>query len=251
MENLLTAKYNYQSIDETKIEIIEQFDHFIAKQVKEEIEGISLEKTFNLMYIDKDGSVIDLFESSLEDKMSTTNLEDLLEEQFDYKRRGEPKDNILKLFNDSITQKFKTASLDNSFNTLLDQIRSNRGDILVEELIESLSKSDILAKIIDVLIYWFVGSTSYNSAGRNTRLIIKIAEYLSPTQWEKIVETFFQNNQLYDSFSCIGEIESLFQKSLELNNSVQPYWISFREKLNKFDAQHHKGLKELIDLHMN
>ncbi len=252
LENLLRSKDYYKSRDEQKTAIIERFDNFIAKQVKEEIEGISFKKIFKLMYLYKDRFFIDLVESSLEKKISTTNLGDLLEEKLIYKLIDEPKDNIINLFNNSINQQVKTAYLDHSLNKLLDQIRHSSDDAIVDQLIEALSKSDVLERIIDVLIHRFASSTSFNSAGSNTELLIKFAEYLSPTQWDKILVAFLKNNQLYDSFSCFGGIASLFNKSLELNNFVvQPYWLNFREKLNKLNSQHCNGLKQLIDSYIS
>lgn len=238
LEDLLVAKSTYKSINEPKIEIIELFDNFITQQVKEEIETISLEETVLLMTSYEDGFFIGLIEPDLEGKISTASLEDLLAAKSTYKLIDEPKSRILKLLDDSITQQVKAAS----FEDLLDQRRY--WDEIPDELIEPTLKNNVSA-IIDR----FAKSGSFDSAGSNSWLLVKIAEYLSPTQWENVLETFFQNDQLYCSYSCYGGFESLFKKSLELNNSVQPYWISFREKLNKFNDKHSNSLKRLIDSH--
>jgi hypothetical protein len=100
---------------------------------------------------------------------------------------------------------------------------------------------------VSAIIDNFANSISFDSAGSNSRLLVKIAEYLTTTQWENILEAFFQNNQIYSSYRCYGEFKSLFKKSYELSNSVQPYWLNFREKLNQFDDEDSNSLKRLID----
>ena len=43
-------------------------------------------------------------------------------------------------------------------------------------------------------------------------------------------------------------IGTLFEKSLESNGSIQPYWLSFRERLNGFDGYEYiEKLKCTID----
>ena len=237
---LLLSKSTYKAIDEPKASLVELFDDFIVKQVKEEIETILLREIFLLMIVHEDDFFINLVESDLEEKISTANLEELLKAKSLYKSTGELKSDIdiLRLLDDSITQQVKTASLDD----LLDQRKY--WDDIDDEIIESVLSSNASA-VIDR----FLTSESYNSAGSNSRLLVKIAEYLSPVQWENILESFFQNDQLYCSRSCYGGFEALFKSSLELSNSVQPYWITFREKLNKFNTEHSNSLKRLIDSH--
>ena len=188
LEDLLVAKSTYKSINEPKIEIIELFDNFIAQQVKEEIEAISLEETVLLMTSYEDEFFIGLIEPDLEEKISTASLEDLLAAKSTYKLMDEPKIRIIKLLDDSITQQVKAAS----FEDLLDQRR--HWDEITEELIEPILKNNVAA-IIDR----FAKSGSFDSGGNNSWLLVKIAEYLSPTQWENILEAFFQNDQLYCS----------------------------------------------------
>jgi hypothetical protein len=116
LENLLSSKSTYKSIDEPKVSLVELFDDFIAKQVKEEIETISLEETVLLMTSYEDDFFINLVESDLEEKISTANLEDLLNSKSTYKSIDKPKTNILKLLDGSITQQVKAASFDDLLN---------------------------------------------------------------------------------------------------------------------------------------
>jgi len=238
LKDLLAAKSTYKSINDPKSGTLKLFDNFIAQQVKEGIEFISLEETVLLMTSYEDEFFIGLIEPDLEGKISTASLEGLLAAKSSYKLIDEPKSRILKLLDESITQQVKAASFEN----FLDQRR--HWYEITDELIESILRNNVLA-IIDR----FAKSGSFDSAGSNSWLLVKIAEYLSPTQWENILEAFFQNEQLYCSYSCYGGFESLFKKSLELSNSVQPYWLSFREKLNKFNDKHSNSLKRLIDSH--
>lgn len=238
LKDLLAAKSTYKSINDPKSGTLKLFDNFIAQQVKEGIEFISLEETVLLMTSYEDEFFIGLIEPDLEGKISTASLEGLLAAKSSYKLIDEPKSRILKLLDESITQQVKAASFEN----FLDQRR--HWYEITDELIESILRNNVLA-IIDR----FAKSGSFDSAGSNSWLLVKIAEYLSPIQWENILEAFFQNEQLYCSYSCYGEFESLFKKSLELSNSVQPYWLSFREKLNKFNDKYSNSLKRLIDSH--
>ncbi|MFM7599583.1 MAG: hypothetical protein ACKO7R_00035, partial [Pseudanabaena sp.] len=161
LENLLSSKSTYKSIDEPKASLVEIFDDFIGKQVKEEIETISLEETVMLMTSYEDSFFADLVESDLEKKISTANLEDLLNAKSTYKSTDEPKPNILKLLTDSITQQVKTAS----FDDLLNQRR--HWDEIADELIEPILRSNVSA-IIDR----FANSGSFDSAGSNSRLLV-------------------------------------------------------------------------------
>lgn len=240
LEALLVAKSTYESINEPKIEIIELFNDFITQRVEEEIASISLGETVSLMESYEDEFFIGLIEPTLEEKISTTSLKYLLAAKSTYKLIGKPKSRIIKLFDDSITQQVKATS----FEDLLDLSEREHWDEITDDLIEPILKKNVAA-IIDR----FSNSVSYNSAASNSCLLVRIAEYLSPTQWENILEAFFQNDQLYDSYYCCGEFESLFKKSLELSNYVQPYWLSFREKLNKFNNKYSNRLKRLIDSH--
>ncbi len=238
LENLLAAKSAYKSIDESEVKIVKLFDNFIAQQVKEERETTSLEETVLLMEKYEDEFFIDLIEPGLKEKIYTANLDDLLAAKSTYKGIDEPKDKILELLDVFITQQVKLAS----FDDLLE--KTGDWDEIPDNLLEPILKNNVSA-----IIAKFANSSTFDSAGSNTRLLIKIAAYLSSIQWANILEAFFQNNQLCASYSCCGQFESLFKKSLEINNSVEPYWISFREKLNQFDDKHSNSLKRLIDSH--
>lgn len=238
LESLLSSKSIYKTTDDPKASLVKIFDDFIANQVKEAIETISLEETVMLITSYGDDFFIDLVESDLENKISTANLESLLNAKSIYKSIDEPKPNILKLLDESINQQVQFAS----FDDLLDQRRY--WNEIADELIEPVLRSNVAA-IIDR----FANSESFNSAGSNSMLLVKIAEYLTPEQWEDILETFFKNEQICYSFNCYRGFEVLFEKSLKLSNSIQPYWNTFREKLNEFNNKHSNSLKRLIDSH--
>jgi hypothetical protein len=65
--------------------------------------------------------------------------------------------------------------------------------------------------------------------------------------WNYILEAFYTNNQIYDSYGCPDIFISLFKKSIEITGSVQPYWFSFREKLNGLNGVDINRLKQVID----
>ena len=240
LKNLLAAKATYKSIDEQKDKILELLDSSIALQINQGREDISLEELVSLItrYEDDNFSVA-LIETELERKISTARLDSLLEAKSTYKYLDVPKDKILEIFDTFIIQQVKTTH----FDDLLEQ--RSHWDEIPTELLESELKNNVPA-----IVERFAKSGSFDSAESNTRLLIKIAEYLSPTQWENILEVFFENSQLYNSHSCNRGFESLFKKSLELSESVQPYWLSFREKLNRFNDKYINSLKRLIDCNL-
>lgn len=214
-------------------------DETIQVYIKEKIKASALSKLILIASEHQDRWLIDLIESDLEAKIPTQNLLFVLAAKLKYKPIDEPKDKILELLDEFITRQVKIAS----FDDLLEQ--EKYWDAIPDKLLEPILQNNVSA-IIDK----FANSSDYDSAGRNTLLLIKFAEYLSSTQWANILEAFFQNGQLYGSYSCCEGLESLFNKSLKLSNSVHPYWISFREKLNQFDDKHSNSLKRLIDSHV-
>jgi hypothetical protein len=218
-------------------------DETIQIYIKEKIKASSLPKLISIASEHQDRWLIDLIESDLEAKIPTANLENLLVAKLTYKSIDKPKDKILELLDEFITQQVKITS----FDDLLEQ--TAYWEEIPDKLLELLLPNNVSAIIAN-----FAESSTYDSAGSNTRLLIKIAEYLSSKQWENILEAFFQNCQLYESYSCGKEFESLFNKSLELRDSVNflSLWSSFRDKLNRFKAQrkHINSLKRLIDSHL-
>ena len=239
LDSLLATKSRYEVIDNPKDKLIKLLKESITKQVKTEIEATSLEETVFLITKYEDIFFIDLIDSDLEKKITNANLEDLLAARSEYKFLDEPKAQILESFDRSIAQQLNTISFDN----LLKQ-RINSSEI-PDELLKPILKKNAPA-IIDK----FAKSGSFDSAGSNTKLLIKIAEYLSPAQWESILEAFFENNQLYCSYSCIEQFELLFKKSIEVSSSGKSHWETFREKLDKYNDKYINSLKRLIDSHL-
>jgi hypothetical protein len=239
LRDLLWAKSRYESVDEPNTEVLELFNEFIDQQVREELGGFSLVETMLLMTSYEDDFFVGLIEPDLKEKISTANLEDLLSAKSSYKFMDKPEPVILDLLNNFIALQVGEAS----FDELLDQ--QVHWDEIADELLEPVLRNNVSA-IIDR----YVKSGSFNCAGSNSKLLVEIAEYLSPAQWQEILEAFFQNNQLYHSHSCCWAFETLFEKSLGNSNSLQSYWLAFREKLNKFDNKHINSLKRLIDSHV-
>ncbi|MEP6580876.1 hypothetical protein NDI43_18990, partial [Microcoleus vaginatus GB2-A3] len=90
----------------------------------------------------------------------------------------------------------------------------------------------------------------YREAETNACLLAEVSDYLSPTQWETILEGFCDNNKIYDSLGCPSTFSDLFKKSVKIHGDVQPYWLSFREKLDQFNILELDNLKDLIDYYV-
>jgi hypothetical protein len=219
-----------------------KFDEVIESHVREKIQVSPLWDLTSTVSKYQDEWLINLIESDLKEKIPSANLETLLEDKLAYKLVEQPKAEILELLDNSITQQVKGTP----FNNLITKIRNwGYWNEIPNEIFEPILKNNV-SVVIDV----FANSKSYDSAANNTRLLIKAAEYLSSSQWEKILEAFFQNDQLYGSYMCHEEFKSLFKKSFELNQSVQSYWLIFREKLNVKSINSNSSLKLLIDSHI-
>ena len=174
LDNLLVSQFAYKSTNEQKIEILELFTNFINQQLKQEIKTISLKKIVLLIIDYEDEIFIDLIEPDLKDKVSTASLKDLLVAKSMYEGIDEPTYTILnKLFDNYINQQLETAS----FDELIAQI--SNWDEITNEITVSVLKNNIPA-----IIESFINSGSYDSGGSNTKLLVKIAEYLSQPQWK-------------------------------------------------------------------
>ncbi len=236
IEDLLGLKYKYQSIEEANSSILELFNESITSKVQQEVNYISLEEISLLISEYEDEFFIDLINSDFEDKIVTAGLEDLLYAKSTYKLIAKPRVEVLEMLDKSILSQIEETE----FDDLLD-LRKYWSEV-DSELIEPMLKNNI-----PIVIDRFAKSGSFDSAGRNAELLNEVAEHLSLEQWESILEAFFQNDQIYYSFRCYERFESLFEKSVEVSGSVQPYWISFREKLAPFKSKHSNSLKRLID----
>src|SRR5919199_5487121 len=106
-----------------------------------------------------------------------------------------------------------------------------------------------LTENVQYIVDRFSQSKYYRAAEANASLLIDIFDYLTTTHWEAILEAFCNNNEIYESFGCPSTFSLLFEKSVTLNGSVQPYWLSFRKKLNQLNSSRTSinKLKSLID----
>lgn len=133
---------------------------------------------------------------------------------------------------------------ESSFSELL-ALRSKYNAKLLESFIEPKLRENI-GDIVDRL----VRSKTYRSATDNSRLLVEIADSLTNLQWEQVLNAFCENDQIYDSFDCPSIFCKLFNKDVEINGGiVKPYWLFFREKLNRFNSDKFAQLKRLIDSH--
>ena len=219
-------------------------DKKFQERAKNTIEASSIEALFYVIeYLDvieyyENEFFISLVESELnnKDKIDNTNLEDLLKAKSIYKRINEPKPNILNLLEKYINERIKNID----FKELIGQ--TQYFPELSNEVFNARLKENV-SEIVNA----FINSGNYNIAQAYTMLLVKVAEDLSQEQWEQILNEFFKNNQLYNSILCVRELESLFKKSLEINNQVQPYWLTFYKKLQESKNHNFSDLKRLIN----
>jgi hypothetical protein len=214
-----------------------ELNNFIDSPLKEKAQELSLIKLVRIMSTQKEKIPDELLELELDKKIASEDLGTLLIAKSEYISIEEPNPKIIESFDASISKKVANTPFDN----LLEY--SSNWDEIAEELLQP-----ILKKNVSAIIRKFAKSTSYNSAAHNLRLLMRVVEYLEPIQWQNILEIFFENDQIYDSYGCIENFETLFEKSLEINQqSLSPYWLPFRQKLNDFNKKSFEKLKRLID----
>ena len=239
---------------------------------------LSLEEILSLKYFCqnelKDNSIYEIIKPLLEEKLPQANLDELFSMYSD-------KDS---LFNEKIkpyiVDKIKDYSLEKLILSLVKNLEVNKfldnliepilqpkiNEACLDELLEARKYvnrfffidtikrfeeviQDALRDNVPHIVDRFKQSSSYREAETNASLLAEVSDYLSPTQWETILEGFCDNNQIYDSFRCPSIFSDLFKKSVKINGSVQPYWLSFREKLNQLNISDIdiNNLKDLID----
>ncbi|MCT7958116.1 hypothetical protein [Laspinema palackyanum] len=240
-------------------------DETIKFYINNKIKDSSLKELIEILYYPNlEQWVFDLIDSELEVKISKSyasnsenlllskNIEPLIELKSVYKYlKCEFKTNVIDLINKSVYQSFEEVS----FNDFLSLPRQY-WNVIDEEQIKVLLKNNTGA-----LINKFVNSNRFDSAETHSIMIVKIAENLTPEQWKNILEAFFENDQIYFSWNCYKNFEELFKKSCNLSKEfrehLKPYWITFRDELNRLDwnpknspkqlVSNSKSLKELIN----
>lgn len=218
-----------------RLDVDEALNELIEPCLQKEIKEASLKKLVSVMSKYEDESLNELIEHCLKEKISNASLDELLVAGSKYKLLDKLNDELIELFDSFISQMIK----DVSFAELL---QLQYWDEIPNELLSPILKENVSA-IVDE----FIKSNSWGSAITNAKLLVEIADSLSPIQWADILEAFCKNDQIYGSYYCPDIFCSLFKNSVNLSGFVQPYWLSFREKLNKFNGVRFDRLKQLID----
>ena len=209
----------------------------------EKIEESSLSSLFVLRSRSRDEFINGLIDPRLQEKISAATLDELLTVRSRYavfldedEEPGEL-DNLLKLAEFSVVERIKEVP----FEDLL-SIKSKYSDELFDSLVQPILRENVM-EIVDR----FIRSGSFDRAASNASLLVEVADSLSPVQWEYVLKAFCENNQVYGSYRCSSIFRSLLKKSVEVSGSLQPYWLSFREKLDKLSNTDIDSLKLLID----
>ena len=240
---------------------------------------LSLEEILSLKYFCqnelKDNSINERIKPLLEEKIPQATLDELFYMYSDEDSR----------FNDKIKpyieDKIKDYSLVEQIGRLVKNLEVNKflenliepilqpkiNEACLDDLLEArqyvngLSFIDRIQRFEDVIqvalrnnvpgiVDRFKQSSSYREADTNACLLAEVSDDLSPTQWETILEGVCDNIQIYDSFACHRTFSELFKKSVKIHGDVQPYWLSFREKLDQFNILELDNLKDLIDYYV-
>ncbi|NET17374.1 MAG: hypothetical protein F6K08_33435, partial [Okeania sp. SIO1H6] len=234
---LLLAKSKYKLSGKSKPEIVELLDSrmneiLVAVPFNDLLEyskywgEVELEKL--ILYLEKNLPKI-------------VDLDRLVYAKLKYKSSRKSVPEIIEVFDNCIADKIKEIP----FSDLLEFLVCGReiiyeidAPIIPEKLVipEKLL-IPILKNNVSAIITHFTESSNFADANKRSELLIMIAEELKEHQWKFILTAFFDNNQIYNARGCLADFRKLFEKSLELNNnSVQPYCLPFREKLNQLNG---------------
>lgn len=221
----------------------ESLNQEIEPYLIEKIEKSSLLSLFALRSRSGDEFLHELIDPRLQEKINAATLDGLLTVRSGYvvfydedEEPGEL-DNLLKLVEASVVERIKEVPFEDLLST---KLKYN------DELLDSLVQP-ILQRNVTEIVDRFIKSGSFDSAASNASLLVEVTSSLIPVQWEYVLKAFCENSQIYGSYRCPGIFRSLFKKSVEASGSLQPYWVSFREGLDKFSNSDIESLKFLID----
>jgi len=215
-------------------------NEIIKPLLEERIPQANLDELFS-MYSDKDSLFNDKIKPDIEDKIKDYSLLKLIV-SLEINFEGN------KVLDDFIEQILQAKINEACLEELLEARKYVDGFSFVDSIqrfedVIQVALRDNVPHIVDK----FKQSSSYREAETNASLLAEVSDYLSPTQWETILEGVCDNIQIYDSFGCKRTFSDLFKKSVKINGSVQPYWLSFQKKLNHFKLFELDSLKDLID----
>ncbi|WP_460206009.1 hypothetical protein [Scytonema sp. NUACC21] len=214
----------------------ELFSTAIQPHLQEAIQTASIETLIDKISKYLDSSILDLIELCLREKISTASLGELLKINAQDKLMEKLNPDLLELFDHTVKELVNQAT----FYELFEEF--NYWNKIPDKLLEPILKENV-----DIIVNQFIQSSSFNDASHNARLLVKVVEFLNPAQWQYILDAFCSNDQIYRSNSCPGIFCKLFEKSMEFNGSVAPYWLSFRQKLDQLNVVNTTRLKHLID----
>lgn len=187
---------------------------------------------------------IDLYKPIFQEILKETTLYDLdeLVDSRDYYESNGGEEEILRLFDEQLNNLFRNIS----FNELIEYCPS------WAKIPDDLLKP-ILRNNISLIIDNFAKSNSFANAYKNSSFLVRSVEFITHNQWQSILNSFFDNQQIYNSYGCVGNFVTVFTKCSELHNIEQPDWLFFREELNKILYPHEEieKLKQYIDLYFS
>jgi hypothetical protein len=237
LEEILSLKYFCQN--ELKDNSINEI---IKPLLEEKIPQANLDELF-YMYSDEDSRFNEKIKPYIEDKIKDYSLVQLI--------LSLVKNLEVNKFLDNLIEPILQAKINEACLDELLEARKYVNRFFFADKIKSFDDviQDALRDNLPHIVDRFKQSSSYREAETNASLLAEVSDYLSPTQWETILEGFCDNNQIYDSFGCPSTFSDLFKKSVKIHGSVQPYWLSFREKLIQLNSSDIdiNNLKDLID----
>ncbi|MEB3150339.1 MAG: hypothetical protein VKL60_15170 [Sphaerospermopsis sp.] len=222
------------------IEMIVDADNILKDLIKprlqEQVQEVSLKRLISKISAYEDEYLHSLIEPYIKEKIKDVDLDELLDARSMYQSISVRKEELIEMFDLQIIKLIQEVE----FDEILAQ--SDHWNMLPADVLQNILKSNI-----QLIVDKFIQSRSYVSAADNAILIKKITEYLSPAQWESILEAFCTNDQIYVSWQCPGIFYDILQESVKISGNLQPYWLTFRRNIDKFTHKDFNKIKNYID----
>ena len=217
----------------------------VEPYIKEEIKKASLADLLQTFSEYSNEYLHKLIEPYMQDKINNSSLYQLLSARRNFESELIKLDEqLIELSYISLREKIQQISFDNLDKLI--HIKSIYQYPIIDQHFKELLKNNI-ADVVDR----FINSDSWVNAKSNTSLLFEIVDMLTPEQWKRILDAFCTNDQIYGysySPSIAATFVSLFNTSVSISGTVQPYWLDFRINLNKLTIYKDiNQLKTVID----
>jgi hypothetical protein len=144
---------------------------------------------------------------------------------------------------------------------LIDSVKVKLGELPIDKILNLKAKlpdkvivplQDTLKERLEVLVKAFIKSHGYHESRDYSNQLRSVFDFLTPIHKNDILVSFFNDDQRHKAIYILPFIKDIFDYDVSNSDSIQSYWIDFRENLDKkFLSHFFDQLKLHIDNHLN